>query len=143
MFSGAWRESKQDITEIKITDPNINLESLCRVLGSFYLGEITLEPAEVVPTLATATFFHLDGIIDYCTEIMIETMNADTAVTYYYAAYKYGVKKVMEEAYRWLFPDPVPLYFSNCGPWTTSGPRGLSSWSFESLWSLVKEQNKK
>jgi BTB/POZ domain-containing protein 13 len=106
MFSGAWRESRQDIVEIKITDPNINLDSLCRVLVSLYLGEITLEPAEVVPTLATATFFHLDGIIDYCKEIMIENMNADTAVTYYYAACEYGVKQVKEMAFKLLLVHP-------------------------------------
>jgi BTB/POZ domain-containing protein 13 len=98
MFSGSWRESRQDIVEIKITDPNINLDSLCRVLGSLYLGEITLEPAELIPTLATATFFHLDGIIDHCTELMIETMNAERADKYYDAACEYGVIKVKNVA---------------------------------------------
>lgn len=53
------------------------LTALCTVLGSLYLDEITLEPIEVVPTLATATLFQLEGIIDQCTEIMIETVNAE------------------------------------------------------------------
>ncbi|PNF30590.1 hypothetical protein B7P43_G06130 [Cryptotermes secundus] len=78
------------------------LTALCTVLGSLYLDEITLEPIEVVPTLATATLFQLDGIIDQCTEIMIETVNAETAVKYYDAAYEYGVKKVKDVAFKWL-----------------------------------------
>jgi BTB/POZ domain-containing protein 13 len=53
------------------------LTALCTVLGSLYLDEITLEPIEVVPTLATATLFQLEGIIDQCVEIMIETVNAE------------------------------------------------------------------
>ena len=47
------------------------------VLGSLYLDEITLEPIEVVPTLATATLFQLEGIIEQCAEIMVETVNAE------------------------------------------------------------------
>jgi BTB/POZ domain-containing protein 13 len=66
---------------------------LYTVLGSLYLDEITLEPIEMVPTRAAATLFQLEGIIDQCTEIMIETVNAEAAVKYYDAACEYGVKK--------------------------------------------------
>lgn len=52
------------------------LTALHTVLGSLYLDELTLEPAEVVSVLATAALFQLEGIIDLCTETMIETMNA-------------------------------------------------------------------
>lgn len=37
MFSGAWREAKEDIVHIKVIDPKINLDSLYTVLGSLYL----------------------------------------------------------------------------------------------------------
>ena len=56
--------------------------ALYTVLGSLYLDEITLEPIEVVPTLATATLFQLEGIIDQCVEIMIETVNAEVCILY-------------------------------------------------------------
>ncbi|KAJ4451919.1 hypothetical protein ANN_03397 [Periplaneta americana] len=102
MFSGAWREAKEDVVNIKIVDPKINLDSLYTVLGSLYLDEITLEPIEVIPTLATATLFQLEGIIDQCAEIMIETVNAETAVKYYEAACEYGVQSVKEAAFKWL-----------------------------------------
>jgi BTB/POZ domain-containing protein 13 len=102
MFFGARRESKQDFVEIEVVDPKINLDSLHTVLGSLYLDEITVKPNEVVPILATATLFELEGIIDQCTDIMIETMNAETAVKYYDAAHECGVKKVKEVAFKWL-----------------------------------------
>ena len=61
---------------------NALLAALYTVLGSLYLDEITLEPIEVVPTLATATLFQLEGIIDQCAEIMIETVNAEVCILY-------------------------------------------------------------
>jgi BTB/POZ domain-containing protein 13 len=35
----------------------------------------------VVPTLATATLFQLEGIIDQCADIMVETVNAEVSVS--------------------------------------------------------------
>ncbi|KAJ9578457.1 hypothetical protein L9F63_005327, partial [Diploptera punctata] len=102
MFSGAWKEANEDVVDIKIVDPNINLDSLYTVLGSMYLDEITLEPIEVVPTIATATLFQLEGIIEKCAEIMIETVNAETAVKYYEAGCEYGVQRVKDAAFKWL-----------------------------------------
>lgn len=45
------------------------------VFGSLYNDEVTLNPMEIVGTLATATMFQLDGIIEKCTEVMLETIN--------------------------------------------------------------------
>lgn len=45
------------------------------VFGSLYNDEVTLNPLEIVPILATATMFQLDGIIEKCTEVMLETIN--------------------------------------------------------------------
>lgn len=45
------------------------------VLGSLYNCEITLNPLEIVSILATATMFQLDGLIQECTEVMLETIN--------------------------------------------------------------------
>lgn len=43
MFSGAWKESSEDVIRIEIVDPNINLDSLRTVLGSLYQDELTVE----------------------------------------------------------------------------------------------------
>lgn len=45
------------------------------VFGSLYNCEITLNPLQIVSTLATATMFQLDGLIEKCTEVMLETIN--------------------------------------------------------------------
>ena len=62
MFSGHWKESNEDVIRMEIMDPNINLDSLRLVLGSLYQDELTVEPAEVIPLLATATLLQLDGV---------------------------------------------------------------------------------
>lgn len=102
MFSGAWKESSEDIIHIEILDPNINLDALRVVLGSLYQDELVVEPAEVVPLLATATLLQLDGVIEQCILIMEETVNSQTAVKYYEASTEYGVKRVKEACFKWL-----------------------------------------
>ncbi|XP_067008338.1 protein germ cell-less [Anabrus simplex] len=102
MFSGSWKETTAECVHIKIVDPKITLESLSTVLGSLYQDEIVLEPREVVSTLAAATLFQLEGIIEKCAELMIETLNTETAVLYYEAACEYGLKNVKEASFRWL-----------------------------------------
>lgn len=110
MFNGSWREACQDFINIKIVDPKITIESLETVFGSLYLDEIIIEPLGVVSVLATATLFQLDGIIERCTEVMIETTNAETAVPYYEAGCQYGVQNVKTSAFDWLLANLVNFY---------------------------------
>ena len=41
-----------------------------------------MEPADVVPLLATATLLQLDGVINQCVEIMEETVNSHVTISY-------------------------------------------------------------
>ncbi|XP_020280911.1 protein germ cell-less isoform X2 [Pseudomyrmex gracilis] len=102
MFSGSWREANEKVIKVEITDPNITMNSLSVVLGSLYQDEVNLEPKEVVSILATSTLFQLQGLIDECADIMIETTNSETVVPYYNAAVSYGVPNVKAAAKRWL-----------------------------------------
>ncbi|XP_074104228.1 germ cell-less isoform X2 [Cotesia typhae] len=102
MFSGSWKETNQKFVPVEITDSNISLDSLSIVLGSFYQDEVSIEPKNVISILATSTLFQLQGLIDQCTEIMIETTNIKTVVPYYNAAVSYGVPTVKAAAKRWL-----------------------------------------
>jgi len=52
-----------------------NVIALQVVFGSLYNADIALNPLEIVPILATATMFQLDGLIEQCTEVMMETIN--------------------------------------------------------------------
>lgn len=83
MFNGNWRESNMDHVNITIVDPNVNLESLDVTLGSLYQDEISVEPADVIPIIATATLFQLEGLIEQCSSIMEETINIETVAKYY------------------------------------------------------------
>lgn len=78
------------------------VSALSVVLGSLYQDEVSLEPKEVVSILATSTLFQLQGLIDECVDIMIETTNSETVVSYYNAAVSYGVPTVKAAAKRWL-----------------------------------------
>ncbi|KAG8228741.1 hypothetical protein J437_LFUL007076 [Ladona fulva] len=102
MFSGSWKESMETQVNIQILDPNITLEALYVVLGSLYRDEFVLKPAEVIPVLAAATLFQLDGIIAECVEIMKESTNVQTVVSYYTTASEYGVPMVKEACLNWL-----------------------------------------
>lgn len=78
------------------------VSALSVVLGSLYQDEVSLEPKEVVSILATSTLFQLQGLIDECVDIMVETTNSETVVSYYNAAVSYGVPTVKAAAKRWL-----------------------------------------
>ncbi|XP_053679747.1 protein germ cell-less [Anopheles nili] len=110
MFNGSWREADDDYVHIEIIDPKITIESLYAVFGSLYMDEVVLEPKAIVSTLATATLFQLDGLIDRCAEVMVETTNAETAVLYYEAACEYGVKLVKKTAFGWLLVNLLSFY---------------------------------
>lgn len=93
------------------------------VFGSLYLDEVTIDPKDVISVLATATLFQLDELINRCSEVMIETVNAEvtmtlqflnhsdvtekfpilqTSISYYEAACEYGVHSVKKSAFQWL-----------------------------------------
>uniref|UniRef100_A0ABK9NGC0 BTB domain-containing protein n=1 Tax=Glossina morsitans morsitans TaxID=37546 RepID=A0ABK9NGC0_GLOMM len=110
MFNGSWRESCQDFVHVKILDNNITLEALDAVFGSMYSDEIEIDSKSVISILATATLFHLDGVIDKCSEVMTETINADTVITYYDAACQYGCRSVKKSTFNWLEINLLSIY---------------------------------
>lgn len=113
MFNGSWKESCSDFVHIKNLDSKITLEALDAVFGSMYSDEIEIDPKAVISILATATLFQLDGIIEKCTEVMIETINADTAISYYEASCHYGTMNVKKSAFEWLETNLLCIYSKN------------------------------
>lgn len=111
MFGGSWLETTQKYITIDIVDPLITLESLQVVFGSLYNSDIALNPIEIVPILATATMLQLDGLIEQCTEVMMETINPKTSLDYYNAACQYGDRKLQEACFRWFIVNLMPHYF--------------------------------
>uniref|UniRef100_T1IXQ7 BTB domain-containing protein n=1 Tax=Strigamia maritima TaxID=126957 RepID=T1IXQ7_STRMM len=102
MFSGSWKESDQEVITIEITDENITIKALDLVFGSFYQDEIIIEPLNVVSILAAAVLFQLESLMTQATEIMRETINVQTAVSYYYATSQYGYKDLHKSCFNWL-----------------------------------------
>ncbi|XP_046457414.1 protein germ cell-less-like [Daphnia pulex] len=102
MFSGSWKESEQNVVHIQILDPNITFDSLKVVLGSLYQDELEIESSEVVSLLAAASLLQLDAIILKCCEVMAQTVNIKTVITYYESSKSYGVCTVKEACLQWL-----------------------------------------
>lgn len=113
MFNGSWKEAQQNFVHIKILDDRINADSLDAVFGSMYSDEIEIEVKDVIPVLATATLFHLDGIIDKCAEVMVDSINAETAIQYYEAACQYGVLSVKKSTFQWFQINLLSIYNKN------------------------------
>lgn len=113
MFSGNWKDTNDSFVNIKISDPNITIDSLNIVFGSLYLDEVELNPQAIDSTLAAATLFQLDGLIEKCAEVMCETTNAETAISYFEAACNYGVTTVKAVAFQWLLLNLLPYISKN------------------------------
>ncbi|XP_025836534.1 protein germ cell-less [Agrilus planipennis] len=112
MFGGSWLETTKSYITIDVVDPQITVESLQIVFGSLYNDEVILNPKDIVPVLAAATMFQLDGIIEKCTEVMMETINPKTVFTYYDAASQYGHKKLKEACIYWFLVNLMTYYYS-------------------------------
>ncbi|KAK9718082.1 BTB/POZ domain [Popillia japonica] len=112
MFGGGWLETEKNSITIDIIDPLITINSLKIVFGSLYCDEIILNPVEVIPILATATMFQLDGIIDKCREVMLETINPKTALDYYMAGCQYGDNKLKDSCIRWFLINLMGHYYN-------------------------------
>ncbi|XP_017126394.1 protein germ cell-less isoform X1 [Drosophila elegans] len=110
MFNGTWREAQQNFIQIAILDDRITVDSLDAVFGSMYSDEIEIESADVISVLATATLFHLDGIIDKCAEVMIDNISPETAIQYYEAACQYGVVGVKKSTFQWFQINLLSIY---------------------------------
>ncbi|XP_037713041.1 protein germ cell-less isoform X1 [Drosophila subpulchrella] len=110
MFNGSWREAQQNFIQIAILDERITVASLDAVFGSMYSDEIEIESADVISVLATATLFHLDGIIDKCAEVMVDNISPETAIQYYEAACQYGVVAVKKSTFQWFQINLLSIY---------------------------------
>ncbi|GAB6024233.1 hypothetical protein CHUAL_008928 [Chamberlinius hualienensis] len=102
MFNGSWKEANDDEINIEIADPNITVEALKIVLGSLYQDEVIIQPSEVVPILGAAILFQLDPLIQQCCDIMKESINVQTVISYIETATQYGLQAIQSECFDWL-----------------------------------------
>ena len=90
----------------------LSISALNLVFGSFYCDEVALKPKEIVSVLATATMFQLDGLIEQCAQVMLETLNTETVVQYYIAAHEYGLTELKNECVNWLLVNLTGRFYS-------------------------------
>ncbi|CAB3994466.1 germ cell-less -like 1 [Paramuricea clavata] len=102
MFTGTWKESQQSLIKLEIPDENIDEEALHTAFGSFYCDEVEISSCNVVPLMAVACMFQLDGLLANCAEMMIENLGSETVCRYYTAAIQYGQQSVETKCLEWL-----------------------------------------
>jgi len=102
LFSGRWVDGNKTVYNINVVDPCITLDSLHITFGSLYQDEITVEPGDVIPVLAAASLFQLEGVINQCLVIMDETVNVETVVRYWEACQQYGCAQMSKVCVDWL-----------------------------------------
>ncbi|KAL3876044.1 hypothetical protein ACJMK2_033930 [Sinanodonta woodiana] len=102
MFSGSWKETDMSTIELNITDENIDETAFRIALGSLYKDDIFLKPVQVIGVLAVATLLQLDGLIDQCTALMVDTLSSSTVCVYISAAQVYGLGQFKQECLDWL-----------------------------------------
>ena len=61
-----------------------------------------MEPGDVIPVLAAASLFQLEGVINQCLVIMDETVNVETVVRYWEACQQYGCAQMSKVCVDWL-----------------------------------------
>ena len=71
-------------------------------VATLYQDEITVEPGDVIPVLAAASLFQLEGVINQCLVIMDETVNVETVVRYWEACQQYGCAQMSKVCVDWL-----------------------------------------
>ncbi len=56
----------------------------------------------MIPVLACATLFQLDGLMEQCFVIIEETINVQTVVKYYDTSNLYGAERIRIACLKWL-----------------------------------------
>ncbi|XP_050997099.1 germ cell-less protein-like 2 [Acomys russatus] len=103
ILKGTWKESNNDIIELRIKDESIDRRSLHFVFGSLYLDEdLPLKPLQVPHVLAAACLLQVERVIQLCNETMKKTIGMKTVCSYYIAAETHGLKAVKTRCFEWL-----------------------------------------
>lgn len=104
MLKGQWIESGQAFIAIEIPDETIDRKALDIAFGSLYSDEVNVSRLRehVIPTLAAARLLDLTGLLVFCQDVMMETLNAVTVCKYHEAACTYALLEVEKRCFQWI-----------------------------------------
>ncbi|XP_066105477.1 germ cell-less protein-like 2 [Saccopteryx bilineata] len=103
MLRASGNESQEDVINLEINDPNIDVDSLHFALGSLYNHDYVFrEPLQVPGVLAAACLLQVEDLLYQCDKNMKETINEKTVCGYYAAAETYGLESVKTRCFEWL-----------------------------------------
>uniref|UniRef100_H2YB95 BTB domain-containing protein n=1 Tax=Ciona savignyi TaxID=51511 RepID=H2YB95_CIOSA len=113
MFQGVWKETDMTVIDLHIPDDNITENSLNSAFGSLYSDDLTISPNLVISVLAAASLIQLEGLMDQCSQVMIESISVENVCEYYHASRVYGQTKVEESCINWLENNLMIKFLNN------------------------------
>jgi len=102
MFDGQWKESNQKYIKLEIPDKNVNEKALNTAFGFLYSDDIEVLPKEAKSILAAASLIQLEGLMQSCSEVMVESVCSENVCDFYESARLYGQKNVEQICVEWL-----------------------------------------
>ncbi|XP_035673882.1 BTB/POZ domain-containing protein 16-like isoform X1 [Branchiostoma floridae] len=94
--------------KLKIKDANVTKEALAIALGNLYHDDTRVDEEDVAGVMAAAYHMQCAGLLNGCSQIMIDTVKASNVCTYMKAAIQYEQSSVITTCERWLELNLVP-----------------------------------
>ncbi|XP_002125481.2 germ cell-less protein-like 2 [Ciona intestinalis] len=113
MFQGSWKESELETIHLNIPDPNITVDSLNIAFGLLYSDDLVIASQSVVSVLAAASLIQSDGLMQKCSQVMVESICSTTVCEYYQTSRLYGQVKVEDACVSWLEDNLMVKYSNN------------------------------
>lgn len=109
LFNGSFRESKLREIELHTHDERINEKSLELLIDAIYDGKMTFEAEDIFNVTATAQYFQMDAIVEFCEAKLRAMVTCCNAIEIYLFAEQYFLKKTMDAVFEWMLLRLFPV----------------------------------
>ena len=102
MFSGDWKEKDQKEVELIVPDSKITIEALNTAFGYLYSDIIEVDQTTAESVLAAASLIQFEGLMQACSQVMLETISSKNVSKFYESSRLYGQQIVENNCITWL-----------------------------------------
>lgn len=102
MFSGDWKEKDQKEIELIVPDSKITREALDTAFGYLYSDIIEVDQSTAESVLAAASLIQFEGLMQACSQVMLETVSSKNVSKFYESSRLYGQQIVENNCVTWL-----------------------------------------
>lgn len=109
LLNGSFREAKLDVVTIRTTDDLINETSFQKLLDLLYGREMNFAPDDIFNVTATAQYFQMEAIVDFCEGKIAGMIKSSNAIDIYHFADRYFLSKAKEKVFQWMLLRLFPV----------------------------------